>query len=187
MLISDVYTDTVRRKKMADKRSRKMATVLEHLPRLEARGPTRRRGDAGWLGFHLGRSDRGGRTVESGGHLDEPSADQIPGALPRHRGLRHPGQEPTSSLWRTTRAVSSRVTCGQRRASSLRVTSAACDGEPFEPKHIVAAVKELLANGTELIEVLSTERGWQTEHPTGTSGDWTGTSCAAVGASTLTT
>ncbi len=63
------------------------------------------------------------------------------------------------------------------------------DGEPFEPKHIVAAVKELLANGTELLEVLSTERGWQTEHPTGTSGDWAGrrVAAAAVGASPLTT
>ena len=48
------------------------------------------------------------------------------------------------------------------------------DGEPFEPKHIVAGVKELLANGTDVVEVLSTEAGWQTEHPTGTSGDWAG-------------
>ena len=48
------------------------------------------------------------------------------------------------------------------------------DGEPFEPKHIVAGVKDLLRNRTEVIEVLSTEPGWQTEHPTGTSGDWVG-------------
>src|SRR5262249_15740716 len=47
------------------------------------------------------------------------------------------------------------------------------DGEPFEPKHIVAGVKEILA-GKEMVEVLSTEPGWQTEHPTGTSGDWHG-------------
>jgi 2-oxoglutarate ferredoxin oxidoreductase subunit alpha len=39
------------------------------------------------------------------------------------------------------------------------------DGEPFEPKHIVAGVKEIL-HGKELIEVLSTEPGWRTEHPT---------------------
>ena len=47
------------------------------------------------------------------------------------------------------------------------------DGEPFEPKHIVAGVKDILA-GKDLVHVLSTEAGWQTEHPTGTSGDWAG-------------
>jgi 2-oxoglutarate ferredoxin oxidoreductase subunit alpha len=48
------------------------------------------------------------------------------------------------------------------------------DGEPFEPKHIVAGIKEILNKGTEVVEVLSTELGWQTEHPTGTSGEWEG-------------
>jgi 2-oxoglutarate ferredoxin oxidoreductase subunit alpha len=47
------------------------------------------------------------------------------------------------------------------------------DGEPFEPKHIVAGVKEILA-GKDLVQVLSTEAGWRTDHPTGTSGDWAG-------------
>ena len=47
------------------------------------------------------------------------------------------------------------------------------DGEPFEPKHIVAGVKEILA-GKDLVQVLSTESGWRTDHPTGTSGDWAG-------------
>src|SRR5207247_8906657 len=39
VLMSDVFTDTVRRKKMADKRSRKMATVLGHLPAPKLEGP----------------------------------------------------------------------------------------------------------------------------------------------------
>ena len=47
------------------------------------------------------------------------------------------------------------------------------DGEPFEPKHIVAGVKEILA-GNDVVNVLSTEAGWRTDHPTGTSGDWAG-------------
>ena len=47
------------------------------------------------------------------------------------------------------------------------------DGEPFEPKHIVAGVKEILA-GKDVVNVLSTEAGWRTDHPTGTSGDWAG-------------
>ena len=38
----------------------------------------------------------------------------------------------------------------------------------------MAGVKEILESGTEVVEVLSTEPGWQTEHPTGTSGDWPG-------------
>src|SRR5207302_465928 len=47
------------------------------------------------------------------------------------------------------------------------------DGEPFEAKHIVAGVKDILA-GKEVVEVLSSELGWQTEHPSGTSADWAG-------------
>ncbi len=48
------------------------------------------------------------------------------------------------------------------------------DGEPFEPKHVVAAVKEILAGKKQVVDVLSTEPGWRTEHPTGTSGAWQG-------------
>jgi 2-oxoglutarate ferredoxin oxidoreductase subunit alpha len=48
------------------------------------------------------------------------------------------------------------------------------DGEPFEPKHIVAGVKKILEEKREVVDVLSTEAGWQTEHPTGTEGDWAG-------------
>jgi len=55
------------------------------------------------------------------------------------------------------------------------------DGEPFEPKHVVAGVKEII-KGKELVEVLSTEPGWQTEHPTGTSGDWKGREARVLGA-----
>jgi 2-oxoglutarate ferredoxin oxidoreductase subunit alpha len=47
------------------------------------------------------------------------------------------------------------------------------DGEPIEPRHVVAGVKEIL-KGKEVVELLSQEPGWRTEHPTGTSGDWAG-------------
>ena len=47
------------------------------------------------------------------------------------------------------------------------------DGEPFEPKHIVASVKDVIG-GQEVVEVISTEPGWRTGHPTGTSGTWSG-------------
>ena len=39
MLLSDVYTDPIRRKKMVDKRVRKMSTVLDHLPAPVLEGP----------------------------------------------------------------------------------------------------------------------------------------------------
>lgn len=48
------------------------------------------------------------------------------------------------------------------------------DGEPFEPKHIVCAVREIVEMGTDIVEVVSTEAGWRTDHPTGASGDWAG-------------
>jgi 2-oxoglutarate ferredoxin oxidoreductase subunit alpha len=47
------------------------------------------------------------------------------------------------------------------------------DGEPFEPRHIVSAVNDIIG-GQEIVNVLSTEPGWRTDHPTGTSGQWDG-------------
>ncbi|HEY7310053.1 MAG TPA: hypothetical protein VH643_11895, partial [Gemmataceae bacterium] len=48
------------------------------------------------------------------------------------------------------------------------------DGEPFEPKHIVAAVRAILSGKAEVVNVQSTEPGWRTDHPSGTSADWKG-------------
>ena len=47
------------------------------------------------------------------------------------------------------------------------------DGEPFEPKHVVSGVKEVIG-GKESVVAVSTEAGWRTDHPTGTSGPWDG-------------
>jgi 2-oxoglutarate ferredoxin oxidoreductase subunit alpha len=189
VLISDVYTDTVRRKKMADKRSRKMATVLEHLPAPKLEGPL----DAevtlvGWgstWGVLTEAVEQLNREGISTSHL------QIKFLVPFHV------TEVSAILGKSRRVIVVENNQSGQFARHLRAETGIVaqghirkyDGEPFEPKHIVAAVKELVANGTELIEVLSTERGWQTEHPTGTSGDWTGrrVPAAAVGASTLTT
>jgi 2-oxoglutarate/2-oxoacid ferredoxin oxidoreductase subunit alpha len=189
VLISDVYTDTVRRKKMADKRSRKMATVLEHLPAPKLEGPL----DAevtlvGWgstWGVLTEAVEQLNREGISTSHL------QIKFLVPFHV------TEVSAILGKSRRVIVVENNQSGQFARHLRAETGIVaqghirkyDGEPFEPKHIVAAVKELVADGTELIEVLSTERGWQTEHPTGTSGDWTGrrVAAAAVGASTLTT
>ena len=189
VLISDVYTDTVRRKKMADKRSRKMATVLEHLPAPTLEGSL----DAevtlvGWgstWGVLVEAVEQLNREGISTSHL------QIKFLVPFHV------TEVSAILGKSRRVIIVENNQSGQFARHLRAETGISahghirkyDGEPFEPKHIVAAVKELLANGTELIEVLSTERGWQTEHPTGTSGDWAGrrVAAAAVGASPLTT
>ena len=189
VLISDVYTDTVRRKKMADKRSRKMATVLEHLPAPKLEGPL----DAevtlvGW-------GSTWGVLTEAVEHLNREGIStshlQIKFLVPFHV------TEVSALLGKSRRVIVVENNQSGQFARHLRAETGIVaqgyirkyDGEPFEPKHIVAAVKELVANGTKLIEVLSTERGWQTEHPTGTSGDWTGrrVAGAAVGASPRTT
>ena len=174
VLISDVYTDTVRRKKMADKRYRKMATVLEHLPAPVLEGPA----DAevtlvGWgstwgvLKEAVERLNREGITAN---HL------QIKFLAPFHV------KEVTAILGASRHIVIVENNQSGQFARHLRAETGIAahghirkyDGEPFEPKHIVAGVKDLLRNRTEVIEVLSTEPGWQTEHPTGTSGDWVG-------------
>ena len=189
VLLSDVYTDTRRRKKMADKRSRKMATVLEYLPAPTLEGSS----DAevtlvGWgstWGVLTEAVERLNREGLSTNHL------QIKFLVPFHAA------EVSAILGRSKQVIIVENNQSGQFARHLRAETGIVahghirkyDGEPFEPKHIVAAVKELRANGTELIEVLSTEAGWRTEHPTGTSGDWAGrqVTAAAVGASPLTT
>jgi len=174
VLISDVYTDTVRRKKMADKRSRKMATVLEHLPAPELKGPI----DAevtlvGWgstWGVLTEAVEQLNREGISTNHL------QVKFLVPFHV------TEVSALLARSKRVIVVENNQSGQFARHLRAETGFTahghirkyDGEPFEPKHIVRGVKELQANGMEIVEVLSTEPGWQTEHPTGTSGEWAG-------------
>ncbi len=188
VLISDVYTDTVRRKKMADKRHRKMATVLEHLPPPELLGAA----DAevtlvGWgstWGVLTEAAERLNRDGISANHL------QIKFLVPFHVA------EVSAILGRSRRVVVVENNQSGQFARHLRAETGIAahghirkyDGEPFEPKHIVAGVKALLADRTQVIDVLSSEAGWQTEHPTGTSGDWAGRPVAtATNASSLTT
>ena len=40
------------------------------------------------------------------------------------------------------------------------------DGEPFEPKHVVAGIKDVL-KGKTVVESESLEPGWRTPHPPG--------------------
>jgi 2-oxoglutarate ferredoxin oxidoreductase subunit alpha len=174
VLISDVYTDTVRRKKMADKRNRKMSTVLKHLPAPKLEGPA----DAevtliGW-GSTWGVIDEAVERLNREGIT--ANYLQIKFLVPFHV------DEVTAILGKSRRVVVVENNQSGQFARHLRAETGIAahghirkyDGEPFEPKHIVAGVRELLTNRTTVIEVLSTEPGWQTEHPTGTSGDWAG-------------
>ena len=184
VLISDVFTDTVRRKKMADKRSRKMATVLEHLPAPKLEGPV----DAevtlvGWgstWGVLTEAVERLNREGISASHLQVKflvpfHATEVSAVLGKSRRVIVVENNQSGQFARHLRAETGIVAHGHIRKY---------DGKPFEPKHIVAGVKEVLKKGTEVVEVLSTEAGWRTEHPTGTSGDWAGRLVAAASVST---
>ena len=173
VLISDVYTDTVRRKKMVDKRVRKMSTIFEHLPAPVQGGPA----DAdvtlvGWgstWGVIHEAVERLNREGIKANYLQIKilwplQVKQIAGVLGKSRRIIIVENNQSGQFARHLRADTGIVANGHIRKY---------DGEPFEPKHLVAGVKEILA-GKAVVDVLSTEPGWQTEHPTGTSGDWAG-------------
>jgi len=174
VLLSDVYTDPVRRKKMADKRVRKMSTVFEHLPAPELVGPAEAEATlVGWGSTWGVLSEAVERLNEEGiatNHL------HVQCLLPFHT------REVSEFLGRSRRIIVVENTQSGQFARHLRAETGIAanghirkyDGEPFEPKHVVAGVKDILAGKSEVVEVLSTEPGWRTEHPSGTSGDWEG-------------
>jgi 2-oxoglutarate ferredoxin oxidoreductase subunit alpha len=173
VLISDVFTDPVRRKKMVDKRARKMDTVLDHVPAPKLEGPVEAEVTlVGWgstWGVISEAVERLNQAGISANHL------QLKLLVPFHT------KEVSDILSRSKRTVIVENNFSGQFARHLRAETGFVahghirkyDGEPFEPKHIVAGVKEILA-GKELIQVLSTEPGWRTDHPTGTSGEWAG-------------
>ncbi len=173
VLLSDVYTDPLRRKKMVDKRARKMSTVLDHLPAPQLEGHAEAEVTVvGWgstWGVLRAAVERLNDEGISSNHL------QIKFLVPLHV------DEISSILGRSKRVIIVENNHSGQFARHLRAETGIAahahirkyDGEPFEPKHIVAGVKEILAGQT-LVEVLSIEPGWQTEHPTGTTGDWAG-------------
>jgi 2-oxoglutarate ferredoxin oxidoreductase subunit alpha len=174
VLLSDVYTDPVRRKKMVDKRARKMAPVLDQLPPPRLSGPA----DAevtlvGWgstwgcLTEAVERLNREGIAVN---HLHVKcllpfQSQEVSRLLGRSRRIIVVENNHSGQFARYLRAETGIAANGHVRKY---------DGEPFEPRHIVAGVKEILAGGKEVVEVLSTEPGWRTEHPCGTSAPWDG-------------
>jgi 2-oxoglutarate/2-oxoacid ferredoxin oxidoreductase subunit alpha len=174
VLLSDVYTDPVRRKKMVDKRVRKMSTVLANVPPPLLTGPA----DAevtlvGW-GSTWGVVSEAVERLNSAGI----------GANHLHISVLMPFQveDVSDILGRSRRIIVVENTQSGQFAKLLRAETGIAanghirkyDGEPFEPKHIVAAVQAILDGGPGVVDVQSTEPGWRTEHPTGTSGPWHG-------------
>jgi 2-oxoglutarate ferredoxin oxidoreductase subunit alpha len=174
VLLSDVYTDPVRRKKMADKRARKMAPVLGDLPPPELTGPAEAEVTlVGWGSTWGVITEAAERLTAQGlptNHL------HVRTLLPFHT------REVTRLLGQSRRFVVVENSQSGQFARHLRAETGLAanghvrkyDGEPFEPKHVVAAVHDILGGKAEVVDVLSTEPGWRTDHPTGTSGPWQG-------------
>ena len=174
VLLSDVYTDPERRVKMVRKRARKMAHVLDDLPAPLLSGPA----DAdvtlvGWgstWGVLCDAVERLNAEGISTNHL------QIKFLVPFHaahvesilRGCRRVVIVENNYTGQFARHL--RAETGITAHAHIRKF----DGEPFEPNHIVKAVRDIVATGVEIVEVVSHEAGWRTEHPTGTSADWAG-------------
>lgn len=174
VLLSDIYTDPVRRQKMVEKRVRKMSTVLAQLPPPLFSGPA----DAevtlvGWgstWGVLTEAVERLNREGISTNHL------QVRYLLPFQV------QEVQKLLGRSRRIIIVEMNQSGQFARHLRGETGIAanghirkyDGEPFEPKHIVAAVRAILSGRAEVVNVQSTEPGWRTDHPSGTSADWKG-------------
>ncbi len=173
VLISDVYTDPVRRKKMVDKRVRKMETVTSYLPAPELDGP------AAAEVTIVGWGSTWGTIVEAAEQLRQEGITtnhlHIKFLVPLHI------DEITAILGASKRIVVVENNQSGQFARHLRAETGLVahghvrkyDGEPFEPKHIVAGVKDILA-GAKVVDMLSSEPGWRTDHPTGTTGPWTG-------------
>jgi 2-oxoglutarate ferredoxin oxidoreductase subunit alpha len=174
VLLSDIYTDPVRRKMMVDKRVRKMNTVLAHLPPPLFTGPA----DAevtlvGW-------GSTWGVLTEAVERLN--AAGVKTNYLHIRCLLPFQVREVQKMLGHSRRIIVVENSQSGQFARHLRAETGIAanghirkyDGEPFEPKHIVAGVQDILHGKAEVVNVLSTEPGWRTDHPSGTSGDWEG-------------
>jgi len=164
--ISDVYTDPVIRKMMVDKRSRKMENVTKDF------APLKIEGDANADTVLVTYGSTWGVTSEAVERLNKE------GIKVGHLSIKYliPFQEKevVALLKNKKKIIVVEMNKAGQFARHLRAETGITahanirkyDGEPFEPKHVVASVKEVL-QGKDLIEVLSTESGWRTPHPPG--------------------
>ena len=158
---------------MVDKRHRKMSTILQDLPTPILEGPadaeTTRLGWGSTWGVIKEAAERLRSDGVSVNHL------QVKTIIPLH------GDEITAVVGKSQRLIIIENNQSGQFARHLRAETGLVaqghirkyDGEPFEPTHIVSGVNDVLG-GQEVVDVLSTEPGWRTDHPTGTSGPWDG-------------
>ena len=164
--ISDVYTDPVTRKRVVDKRERKMAGVLAALPKLKLEGPA----DADTTIVTYGST--WGVVNEAVERLNKE------GVKCNHLSIKFlvPFQEKevTELLKGKKNIIVVEMNKGGQFARHLRAETGITatgkvlkyDGEPYEPKHVVAGIKECL-KGKKVVEAESLEPGWRTPHPPG--------------------
>jgi 2-oxoglutarate ferredoxin oxidoreductase subunit alpha len=158
---------------MVDKRVRKMETVTKYLPAPTLEGPAE--ADVTLVGW----GSTWGAIVEAAERLREEGTSvnhlQIKYLVPLHV------DEISKILGGSKQIIIIENNQSGQFARHLRAETGIeanghirkYDGEPFEPKHIVDSVGEVLA-GKSVVDVLSCEPGWRTEHPTGTTGPWSG-------------
>jgi 2-oxoglutarate ferredoxin oxidoreductase subunit alpha len=166
VLISDMYTDPVIRKKMVDKRARKMDGLIKDLKPLKLEGPA----DADITLVTYGST--WGVASEA---MDRLNKEGLKVNLLTFRYL-VPFQEKEAQaiLSKAKKICVVEMNKSGQFARHLRAEAGITahanirkyDGEPFEPKHIVAGVKEVL-KGKGLVEAQSLEPGWRTPHPPG--------------------
>ena len=164
--ISDVYTDPVTRKMMVDKRSRKMETVTKDF------APLKIEGDANSDTVVVTYGSTWGAASEAVERLNKEGVKM--GHLSIKYLIPFQEKEVVALLKNKKKIIVVEMNKAGQFARHLRAETGITahanvrkyDGEPFEPKHIVAGIKEVL-QGKELVEVLSTESGWRTPHPPG--------------------
>jgi len=165
--ISDVYTDPVTRKMMVDKRARKMEGVVkDYAAKLKLEGPEN--ADVTLVTY----GSTWGVATEA---VERLNKEGIKANLLSFKYL-VPFQEKEAQaiLGKAKKIVVVELNKAGQFARHLRAETGITahahirkyDGEPMEPKHVVAGVKEVL-KGKELVEVQSLEPGWRTPHPPG--------------------
>jgi 2-oxoglutarate ferredoxin oxidoreductase subunit alpha len=164
VVISDVYTDPVRRKRMVDKRSRKWLGILAELPAPELAGP--KEADVTFVGWGSTQGVITEAICRLAGEGITANHLQVKWMQPLHceaiaevfkaaKKTIMVENNHTGQFARYLRSETGLVVDGHIRKY---------DGEPFETQHIVAGTKAILG-GEEVYEALSTEPGLQTEHP----------------------